>query len=284
MSGYLYTDARQRQVWRIIPDLIRARELLIDLIWKDLRARYRYAVMGFFWAVLEPVALMLVLTFVFSVVFRQRVAFTVGEEGPPFATMVLCGLIFWQFTANGLTSASQALLDNRTLVQKVHFPREVVPLAGMGYPLVNLFIGFFVLLGVHMILGGSLSLALLWFPVVFALQWVMTVGLALLLSCGNVHFRDIGYMVGVAVMFGFYASPVFYPLEWVTSRNVPAWALRAYECNPMAELLTAYRQILFEHRAPDAWLLAWPAIVAAAVLVIGVIVFRRLGPTLSDHL
>jgi ABC-type polysaccharide/polyol phosphate export permease len=77
---------------------------------------------------------------------------------------------------------------------------------------------------------------------------------------------------------------VFYPLEWVSSRNVPAWALRVYLCNPMAELLTAYRQILFEHRGPDAWLFAWPAVVAAVVFVVGVVVFRRLGPTLSDHL
>ena len=262
------------------------------MVWKDLRVRYRYAVMGFLWAIFEPLALMAVLTFIFTFVFRGRVPTTPGVDAPPMAATLLCGLIFWQFMAAGLNSATQSLIDNRELVKKVCFAREIVPMAAVGYPFVNLCIGFVVLLLVHVLLGGGLSLALCFFPVVFALQLAIIVGLGLLLSCGNVHYRDIGYMTNVALVFGFYASPVFYQLEFVTqAANVPEWAagyypwiVRAYLLNPMAELLTAYRQILFEQRFPDLWLLAWPSVLAVLSLGSGIFVFRKAGPTLSDHL
>jgi lipopolysaccharide transport system permease protein len=124
------------------------------------------------------------------------------------------------------------------------------------------------------------------------LHYLLVLGFALLFSCGNVLFRDIGYMVGVAIVFGFYASPVFYRLDFVMNpAHMPEWIapyypalMKLYLANPMAELITAYRQILFEHRFPDLWLLAWPAALSVIALVAGAFVFRRIGPTLSDHL
>ena len=118
MGGFDYNSARQRDWIRLFPDLIRARELLLDLIWKDLRARYRYALMGFLWAVIEPLALMLVLTFVFSVLFRFAGRdVPEGGAGPDFAVMLLCGLIFWQYLSSALTGATRSLVDNQHLVK-----------------------------------------------------------------------------------------------------------------------------------------------------------------------
>jgi ABC-type polysaccharide/polyol phosphate export permease len=283
-----YISSEQRQVRRVVRDLIRGRELLLGLVWKDLRARYRYAVMGFLWAVLEPLALMAILTFVFTFVFAGRADGIGGGEGPPYAIMLLCGLIFWQYFAAAISSATLSLVDHQNLVKKVYFPREVVPLASVCFPLVNLGIGLLTLLILHVAFGGTLGFGLLWFPVVFSLQFTMMVGLALLLSCGHVLFRDVGNMVQVAIMFGFYASPVFYPLDFVRQAAergvVPSWMYALYLLNPMAGLLTAYRQVLFELRFPDLALLVWPGLVALAVLALGVVSFRRSAPTLSDHL
>lgn len=289
MGGIEYNSARQRELGRLVPDLIRSRELLRDLVWKDLRARYRYALMGFLWAVIEPLALMLVLTFVFSVLFRLTGRDTTGETArPDFAVLLLCGLIFWQYLAAALTSATQSLVDNQNLVKKVHFAREVVPLAAVCFPLVNLVIGFIVLLCVHLIRGGALGLPLLWFPFVFGIQMTLIVGLAFLFSCGHVLFRDIGNMVNMGITFGFYATPIFYPLEMVRRAaeqgSIPSWLATLYLVNPMAGLVTAYRQILFELRFPDVSLLVWPACAALLFLGAGAWVFRRSGPTLSDHL
>jgi len=285
MSSFLYTSTEQRHVRHVLRDLVRSREILRDLVWKDLRARYRYAFMGFLWAIIEPLALMLILTFVFTFVFKGKAALATGGEGPDFAVMLLCGLIFWMFLATALTSATHSLIDNQNLVKKIHFTREAIPLAAVCFPLVNLAIGFALLLILHVLRGGAIGVSLLYFPFVFAIQFLLIAGLALLLSCAHVHFRDIGNMVTVAITFGFYATPIFYPLEFVTqSGRVPRWAAQVYQLNPMAGIITAYRQILFESRFPDLHLLLWPVALAAAGLTVGVIVFRRSAPTLSDHL
>lgn len=281
MSTPTYSNARQGQVWRAIPELFRARELLFDLVIKDLRMRYRYAAMGFLWAILEPLAFTAVITVVFTFAFPEKVAAVSQEGQPAFAVVFLSGFIFWQFFSSALTAATQSLLDNRTLVTKVYFPREVVPLAALGYPLLNLCIGMIVLMVVHLLFGGTLGLALLWLGALFLIQFLMVIGLALLFSCGNVHYRDVGYMVTVGLMLGFYASPIFYRLEWIFPSG---WMRTLYLLNPMAGLITAYRQILFELRAPDVSLLIWPALVAVALFITGIVVFRKLAPTLSDRL
>ncbi len=288
MQTLHYDSTQQRRLGRILPDLIRGRELLADLVRKDLRVRYRYAVIGFLWAVLEPLALMLVLTLVFTFLFdidEVRGGGVQGENSHPYAVVLLCGLIFWQFTATALGRATQSLIENENLVKKVFFAREIIPLAAITYPLINLGIGFLLLLAVHLMLGGGIGLAVLWFLPVFLIQLTLTTGLGLLFSCGNVAFRDVGYIVSVAVTFGFYASPVFYDLGLVINNpDVPQWAENLYLCNPMAGLLTAYRQILLEQRCPDLQYLALPALLAAAALASGAIVFRRAAPTLSDRL
>lgn len=296
MSHFTYNSAEQRRIARLPRDLVRARELLRDLVSKDLRVRYRYAVMGFLWAVMEPLALMLVLTFIFDILLSTRLPEGAGAAAAadtPYAVRLLCGLIFWQFTASSLMGASQCLIDNQNLVKKVNFTREVIPIAATGYPMVNLAIGFVLLLAVHLLLGGSLGIGLVWLPLIFGIHYTIVLGFALLLSCGNVHFRDVGYITGVAIIFGFYASPVFYELGFVLNPGgVPEsvagwypWLVRLYLLNPMAGLLTAYRDVVVLGQAtPTWWLLLWPAMLGLLSLVAGVWLFRRLGPTLSDHL
>jgi ABC-type polysaccharide/polyol phosphate export permease len=161
----------------------------------------------------------------------------------------------------------------------------VIPLASVGNCLVNLIIGFAVLLVVHAVLGGELGWSLIYFPAVFLIQFLLVAGLALLLACLNVYFRDVGYMVGVAMIFGFYASPIFYTLDMVRSRIDPAsWTFRLYMLNPMVGLITAYREILFENRFPDGTLLYWPCLAALGCFIVGAVVFRRHAPVLADFL
>ena len=285
MNNVVYTSEQQRRVLGVVPDLIRARELLLDLAWKDLRVRYRYALMGFVWAVLEPLAMMLILTFVFTMVFSAKASALQGGDERPVATIILSDSCRGSFLRRALTAGTRSLIDHQNLINKVFFPREVVPLASVATCLVNLVIGFVVLLAVHLILGGTVGVAALWFPVIFAIQLVMVIGLVLLLSCLNVRFRDVGYIVGVGIVFGFYASPVFYEMKLVEplAKNHP-WLMTVYKLNPMAELIPAYRQILFDNQFPETDLLVWPCVAALVCLVVGVVVFRRQSPLLSDYL
>ncbi len=284
-SSTLYDSSKAKDARFLLRDIVQGREILRDLVMKELRVRYRYARLGFFWAVIEPLALMLILTFVFSYVLADKAEFAQTDAARPFAVSLLCGLIFWQFLATSLTSSTQSLIDNHNLINKVRFPREVVPLATLSYPLVNLGLGFIILLVIHLAFGGGWSFAYLGFIPVFAIQFSIVLGLAFLFSCSNVYFRDVGYMVGVVVVFGFYASPIFYDLAFVTnSDGIPRWLISLYLLNPMAWLIDAYRTILFDHNFPAITSLLWPGLVAILSLISGGIVFKRFAPTLSDHL
>lgn len=284
MSSVVYSNVEGQGFARALRDLVRSRGLLWDLVSKDLRARYRNAVMGFVWAVLQPLIMMLLLYFVFGVVFKDRSG--AGDQNErPYAVVLLSALIFWQFFASCLSRATTSLIDNADLIKKVYFPREVVPLASMGNSVVNLAIGFAVLLAIHVVLGGHLGVGLVWMAIVFAVQCMLQVGLALLCSSLNVRFRDVGYSVEVALLLGFYATPIFYSLEQVQGAavNHPA-LLSLYMLNPLVGIVTGYRTAFLDNTFPGLSVLGWPFVCAAALLAIGVVVFRKAAPTIADHL
>jgi len=254
-----------------------------DLFSKDLRARYRNAIMGFVWAVLQPLLMMLILYMVFGVIFAERIG--ASDQKHPYAVTLLCGLIFWQYFASSVSRATTSILDNADLVKKVYFPREVIPLSALGNCTVNLLIGFIVLLIFHLATGGGLGIGAVWMVPVFAVQLTLTVGIALLCSSLNVYFRDVGYMVDVGLTFGFYATPIFYSLDMVRERAVSSPGLLSiYMLNPMVGIVTAYRDAFLDNRFPDFATLGWPAFCAVAMLAVGVAVFRYNSPTIADHL
>jgi len=283
-NPWIYDSLAPDTPARVFRELVRARELLLDLVWKDLRARYRYAVMGFLWAVLEPLLFMALLAVVFSFILGDRAALT-GAGTRPYAVQLLCGLIFWQYFSGAVSAATHSLVDARHLVKKVRFPREVIPLAACLVPLVNLAIGL-VLLGVtHLLFGGKLTVGYLIIPLLFSLELVLTLGLALWFCCGHALFRDVGNMVSVGLMFGFYASPVIYPADLVAkAQGLPGWLAGLYWLNPMAGLLTAYRELLFVGSLSDIRMLAWPAVCAVLAFITGLAVFRKTAGTIADSL
>lgn len=271
-----------------IRDLIRSRELLLDLIWKDLRVRYRYAAMGFLWAILEPLLMTLILSFVFSIVFQYRPGAEALDPETPFAVFLLCGLIFWNLLSRSVSDGAKSLVANRQLVGKVNFPREIIPYASIGVNLFNFGIGFIIFLGLHLVLGGALaSTALLVVPLLL-IQLALITGLALLLSCVNVFFRDVEYITDVLLVFGFYASPIFYDPSLVRAiaADMPqlAWAVQLYMVNPMACLITAYRDVLLNQQWPQWQHVLWPAALAAGFLAAGLTVFRPRAGRFADHL
>ncbi len=285
MSRVFYTSAEQQRFDRILPDLIAHRGLLRDVVWKELRARYRNAMMGFLWAVLQPVMMMLILTFVFKYLLGDRLA----AKGLPSESMtpvfLLCGLVPWQFLSVALMTGTNSLLESGELIKKVHFPREIIPIAAVMNCLVNFVIGFITLLVVMGVLNGlsALSVGILYTPIIFGVQFVLVIGLALLLSSLNIYYRDVGYMIDVVLAFGFYATPIFYPPSMVSSRLGDLW-FQIYMLNPMANLVTAYRQALLDQHFPDLMLLARPGAIAIVLLLLGAYRFRRNAATFADYL
>lgn len=288
MAQPYYTDRYATSLTRLPLDLVRARELLFDLVWKDIRIRYRFAALGFLWAVLEPLLLMLVLTFVFSVVFRLDVGGRALGYGAGFdAVFILTGLLAWQFLSTSLTAANSSLIQGENLVTKVNFPREILPLATIGGAMVNLAIGFVLLLVLCTILVGLPPVTVVWVAPVFVIELALVIGLGLATSCLNITYRDVAYMTSATLLFGFYATPVFYESGIVrkalAERGVE-WLYTLYLANPMVGIISSYRDALLFGQAPTVSQLAWPLTVSVVALTFGVTLFRRRAGILADQL
>lgn len=285
MSGVSYSNLDQGQVQRILPDLIRYRGLLRDLVSKDLRARYRNAMMGFLWAILQPLLFTLILTFVFTIVFQIGEREGYYQSSLQNAASILCGLVFWQFLSNGVMMGTQSLFDNQELIKKVHFPREIIPLSAICNAMVNLAIGFVTLLVIRALAWGMFGPEVVWVLPILAIQIMLVVGLSLMASAANLYYNDVHYMIEVGLTLGFYGSPILYRLEKVAGRvGTDSLIYKIYAMNPLAGLLAAYRQVLLEGGLREPELLVWPLLCAVVMLVVGAAFFRKMSPVFADYL
>jgi len=283
----VYTDARQRSVLGIIPDVVANRELLVNLVAKGLRVRYRIAAAGLFWAVLQPLLMMAILSLVFGLLMGGR-AEAFGIVLPiPYPAFLLVGLIPWQFFASAVNEGTRSLITHRELVNKVYFPRELIPLSTVLDWFVNLIIGIVLLVAVLAVFRCPLGIHLLWLVPLMTIELALVVGVTLVLSCLNVYFRDVQYIVEAAVLFGFYACPVLYPLaavrDFAAAHNAPD-LYRFYMMNPMAGLIEACHQAIVWGHAPGIDLLWWPLAFTGGCLVLGAWVFRRSACCFADYL
>jgi lipopolysaccharide transport system permease protein len=252
------------QIW-----IIEYSELIKNLVASELKTKYRGSVLGFAWSMLNPLALMLVLYFVFYNVFRFR------QEN--FALYVLIGVISWRFLAIGTTVAMGSIVGKSSLVTKIYLPREALVL---GVTLAN-FIGsileFLVLIPLVFLLGVGLSYTIILFPLVHLLYLLLVYGLSLLLASLYVFFRDVNQIWEVVLNVGFFASPIVYPLS-----IIPAKYMGPYMLNPMTRLIEMYRDIILFGRAPTAVDFIIVSATAIAVLVIGQFAFSRLSRRFAE--
>ena len=259
-----------------VKHLFRYRALIQSLVARDLKARYRGSVLGFFWSFVNPLLLLLVYTFVFTVVLP-------GVHPPelePFAVFMFCGILPWTWFSSALLESSNVLIASGNLIRKVLFPAEVLPIvtvfAGMAHFCLGLPIlaAFLVYYRVPVAVGD-----LAWFPVIVLIQLALTLGLALLLSALAVHFRDIRDLLANVLTLWFFATPIIYAFSQAPT------AIRPYlSLNPFTHLAIAYQEVLFRRGS----FTEWPRLVAVGgcaviVLVAGYFVFDRLRDTLPEE-
>jgi len=243
---------------------------------RELKARYRGSVLGVFWSFVNPLLLLLVYTFVFTVVLP-------GVHPPelqPFAIFMFCGILPWAWFSSSLLEASNVLIAGGTLIRKVLFPAEVLPIVTVLAGLVHFCLGLPILAAFLLYYQVPIVWSdLLWFPVIVATQLVLTLGLALLLSALAVHFRDLRDLLSNLLTLWFFATPIIYALS-----QAPASVRRFLLLNPFTHLAVSYQEVLFRAgRFTD-----WPRLLAVAaaslvVLAIGYLVFDRLRDTLAEE-
>lgn len=279
---------------RTVRELWVARELLANLTMREIRGKYKRTLFGQLWSLANPLALMLIYTFVFGFIFRVK-----PDPGDPsglnvFALWLLCGLLPWIFLSNVANQGLASLVDNANLIQKVSFNRLVLPLSVVGSVGYSWLFEMGVLLIALLVVGASLSL-LLWTPLVLLAMVVLgafAAGLALTLSILNVYVRDTRYLVQIGLQFWMYLSPIIYPLSVVDAASDDVGGILGssvtvsdiYQLNPMVHFVDVFRQLLYDQRIPDGDDILWCIGAATVSLVVGVVVFKRHQRRLAEAL
>jgi lipopolysaccharide transport system permease protein len=253
-------------------DLIKYRELLLALLYKEIAVRYKQSVLGPVWAVLQPLALMLIFTAVRSFI-------SIPSDGIPYPIFVYAALVPWTFFANTVTRSSPSIVANAAVIKKIYFPREVFPVAAALATGFDFLISAFIYLGLAAYYGIYPGSTLLFIPVLLFIQFIFAIGLGLITSilCG--FRRDVVIGVPLILNFWMFLTPVIYPLS-----SVPERYLSIYLLNPMVGLIEGYRQVLLHNSLPELWMLSYSIIGALIALVIGLEIFSRLERRLADIL
>ena len=217
--------------------LVRYRGLILSLVARELKARYRGSVLGFFWSFINPLLLLSIYTFVFTVILPNE-----NKVAQPYALFMFCGILPWNWFASSLMEASNALVSGGNLIKKVLFPAEILPLVNVLANMVHFFLGLSILAA--FVIGYRHwpdAAGLIWFPVAVLVQLIFTMALSLFFAALTVHFRDIRDLLSNLLMFWFFATPIIYP--WLDP-NVIAYK-RLFDWNPFTHLAVAYQEILF---------------------------------------
>lgn len=270
----------------------RWRELFTNLVNRELKGKYKRTALGQLWSLANPLALMLIYTFVFKFVIRVEPA--VGDPSglDAFPLWLLAGLLPWLFFSNTVTQGMQSIIANEALIKKVYFPRNVLVISTVASVMVNWGTEMVVLL-VALVIAGA-WMAIVWTPLVLLFMILLALfasGVAMTLAIANVYFRDTSYLVTIVLQLGMYLTPIIYPLSLVQAPSDeiggivgPVTVLDIYQLNPMLHFVEAFRSLLYDNALPN--LTSTIACVVSAVLsfAVGWYVFARHEKRLAEML
>src|SRR5215204_55175 len=258
--------------WKIfdLRELWAYRELLFFLTWRDVRVRYKQAVLGMGWVVLQPLLMTLVFTVFLGVIVR------VPSDNVPYPLFAYSGLLLWTFFAGAISGSGNSLVGNARLITKVYFPRLLVPLASIMARMVDLLVALLMLIGLMIYFRVGVSSGLIMAPALIVLLALLALGLGMWTSALNVKYRDVGLALPVFIQLWMFVSPVVYPLTLVPER----WRFM-YSLNPLVGIIEGFRAALFGKS------FNWPAlgisaVVTLALLVYAGYVFKRHEKTFAD--
>src|SRR6267142_4821762 len=260
-------DADKISVGLSSKELWAHRELVYFLTWRDVKVRYKQTLLGAMWALLQPLLLMLIFTFVFGRLVGVK------SEGVPYPLFAFAGLLPWMFFANAVTNSGNSLVSNSNLIKKVYFPRIIIPTAAVAAGLVELGIGFLLLIVLMFYYGVGLHLSLLLLPLLLILLTLLALGVGMWMSALNVKYRDVRYALPFLIQLWLFASPVIYPVpeRW-------RWLLAL---NPMTGIVQGFRAAFFGQ--PFDWgTLALSAVITLLILVYSTFTFSRMERSFAD--
>jgi homopolymeric O-antigen transport system permease protein len=261
-----------RDVGEMVRELVDYRELLLTMTRRDLLLRYKQTIMGFGWAILMPFTYMIV----FSLIFTRVVPL---KTDVPYPIYSYVGLLPWNFFASSLRFAVGTLITNRTLVTKVYFPREILPFSVILVSLVDFAVGAILLAGMMFYYHVPLTAAILFLPVVLLVQITFTAGVTLLLSMGNLFFRDVKYLIEIVITLWMFATSVVYPVD-----RVGGQIGELLQLNPMTPIIDAYRAVILKGTLPAPGPFLYATVLSIVLLFVAWVAFHRTEPVFAESI
>ena len=246
------------------------RTMIQSLVHRDLRGRYKASVLGFLWTFIVPLCQLLVYTIVFSVILKSNIE--------KYYLYLFVALIPWNFFSSCLTGGASCIIQQQAMVNKIYFPREVVPISFVTGAFVNMLYCEIVVFAVSILSKVHFSfLSLLCLPVVMLVEFVLALGITMIVSAVDVYFRDLEHMLGILSMAWMFMTPIMYDISVVPARFVPFFYL-----NPMTSIVAAYRDIMYYGTVPKLETLGMAAGMGLFFLILGFVIFGRLKRRFSE--
>lgn len=243
--------------------LVYLRDLLSELVARDIKLRYKRSALGLAWSLLNPLAQLLVFYFIFSLVLPLNI--------PNYAIFLFAGILVWTWFQTSLFTATGAIVDNPELIRRPGFPIAILPVVTVTTHLIHFLLALPILLFFLMISGDNrVTYAILALPLLIVLQFILTLSLAYLVATIHVTFRDTQYLLGIFLLLGFYLSPIFYEASLIPDKYQ-----LLYRLNPMVDLIDAYRVILMKGELPNLLPLLIFGVFAVGLLWLGHRIFMR---------
>lgn len=247
------------------------RELLYFLTWRDIKVRYKQTVLGAAWAIIQPFFTMVV----YSLFFGKLAG--IPSDGVPYPIFSFAALVPWTFFAYGLNQSSNSLVASANLIQKIYFPRLVIPISSVISGVVDFFLAFLVLLGMMLFYGIYPTVNILWLPLLLMLVFATSLGVGLWLSALNVKYRDVRYMLPFITQVWMVATPIAYPSSLLPEAWRPLYGL-----NPMVGVVEGFRWALLGTRTAPGPMIIASVLAILVILVGGAFYFRRMEKTFAD--
>jgi ABC-2 type transport system permease protein len=254
-----------------LKELWNYRQMIRSLVKKELRTRYKGSVLGFLWTFVNPLLQLLVYSVIFALIMRIPIE--------NYAMYLFVGLVPWLFCSTSITSGSVSVIASAGLVQKIYFPRLILPIVSVSSNFMNMLFSFIIVVIALFATGVGVSWYICFLPLIMVIEFIFVLGLVFIFSALTVYLRDLEHLLGIFTMAWFYLTPILYSIDMIPDR----FKAIAY-ANPMTSIIVFYRNILFDKVMPQFSTLITTVIFSVALVIIGYLLFQKLQRRFAEEL
>ena len=247
------------------------REMLKTSIKKDIGGKYKNSFLGVLWSFVNPLLQILVYAIIFPLIMKNDI--------PNYVVFMVCGLIPWNYFSTVINRSSFTMIENGNIIKKVYFPREILPISVLTSETVTFLISSILILLFTFGYGLEITINIIFYPLVLLVQYIMLLGISLIVSSVTVYFRDLQHFIGVLLQLFFYATPIVYAVDVIPVNF--QWILKF---NPMTYIIEGYRDIFWGQTSPDISTLLIVLAIGVVLCIVGYLIFNKLQKRFAEEL